>query len=249
VTLTQHYTHLSSLLERIPAPGTCRTDLPPEVTDLARRLGAVGPFCRLVRLTQTGEMKRSPEAKAQPFRARQIIHLAEPGFLWLAHLRMAHLLPFSVMDHLVGDQAGLEGRVLGLVPAVRAPAGGPMLRAQALRYLSELLWAPDAILANRALRWTVIDPSTLQVSVGDGERRADLRITLSADGLIDRVDASARPRLMEGKLVPCPWFAKATRWTVIDGRTLPAEAEAGWMADGKPFVYWRGRLDSWACLS
>ena len=50
-----------------------------------------------------------------------------------------------------------------------------------MRYLAELIWNPDAILFNRDLEWQVLNQECLQVAVGHGERRTDLRLRLDAN--------------------------------------------------------------------
>jgi hypothetical protein len=30
-----------------------------------------------------------------------------------------------------------------------------------------------------------------------------------------------------------------------EGRKIPMQAEAYWIIDGKPFVYWRGQMTDW----
>jgi len=132
-------------------PASTRTDLPAEAIDLARRLEAFG--CRggrLVRLTQSGEMRLRPGAKPLAFTARQTIALAEVRFFWRALFRVSGL-PMQVVDYLIDGQGGLQVQLLDLLPVVRHKGGSAMFRGEAMRYLAELMWAPDAMLVNPQL--------------------------------------------------------------------------------------------------
>ena len=71
-----------------------------------------------------------------------------------------------------------------------------------MRYLAELIWNPDAILFNRDLVWQVLIQECLQVAVGHGERRADLRLRLDADGDPIAMTADAPPRQVGRALRP-----------------------------------------------
>jgi hypothetical protein len=103
----------------MPKASSARTDLPPEVLALARRVGvSAGASARLVRLTQSGEMWLRPGAKPLSFKAHQICAFAEVGFLWHARFRMCGL-SMQVIDYLVGGEGGFDGRLLSAFPVVR----------------------------------------------------------------------------------------------------------------------------------
>ena len=71
---------LQRALDKAPKALAVRTDLPPEVVALARRLGVSDSGGgRLVRLTQSGEMWLKPGSKPLAFKAEQTIAVAEVG--------------------------------------------------------------------------------------------------------------------------------------------------------------------------
>ena len=73
-----------------------------------------------------------------------------------------------------------------------------------MRYLAELPWARDALIANRMLVCQVLGDSALAVSLGRGGARGEVKLTLGADGLIALVSA-LRPREEGGRMVERPW--------------------------------------------
>jgi len=224
-----------------------RTDLPAEVLALARRLGVSGDDRpRLVRLTQSGEMWLKPGGRPLAFTAAQTLAVAQTDFLWRARLSMAAGAVLQVIDYLVGDEAGLEARLMGAVPLVRATGDDAAFRGEAMRYLAELMWNPDALLFNRSLDWRVIDPRTLAVATGDGARRGEVRLILDEAGDLVAMEADDRPRQDGARLVPTPWFGRGGAFRTLGGRLIPTEAEVGWILDGEEFVYWRGRIESWS---
>ncbi len=223
-----------------------RTDLPPEVLALGHRLVvSAGRGCRLVRLTQSGEMWLKPGSKPLAFTAQQTIAVAEVGFLWRARFRMAGM-PMQIIDYMVGDEGGLQGRLLDLLPVLNVTGGDAMFRGEAMRYLIELIWAPDALLFNRRLDWRVVDARTLAVATGEGARRCEVRLILDEAGDPVRFEAHDRPRLDGGVVTLTPWFGRGGDYRTIDGRRIPKEGEVGWILDGVEFIYWRGRIKSWS---
>jgi len=238
---------LVQILEQGAPGAAARADLPPEVIALARRLGAVADRGeRIVRLTQHGQMWLKPGGPALPFTARQTIMVGDVGFAWSAATAMAPGVTMQVIDYLVGGRGGLEGRLFGIVPLVRFTDSAVAFRGEAMRYLAELMWNPDAILVNRQLDWRVIDARTLAVATGAGERRSEVRLLLDRDGDIARIEADDRPRAEGRDLVARPWFGRGSDFRVIDGRRIPFKAEAGWIIDGAEFVYWRGEIATWS---
>jgi hypothetical protein len=238
---------LQRSLEQARMPSMARADLPPQVFELARRFGV--PGCakgRSVHLTQMGEMWFKPGGKSVSFRAKQTIAVAEVGFLWHARLRMIPGVSMTVIDYVVGDQSGLEGRLATTIPFVHMTNTDLLFRGEAMRYLAELMWNPDGILFNSQLCWRVLDARTLAVSTGAGPRRCEVRLVLNEAGDLIGVEADDRPRV-EGQVVSvCPWFGRGGDYRVVGGRRIPTRVEAGWRANGVEFIYWRGRIGSWS---
>lgn len=236
-------------LEKAPKALAARVDLPSEVFTLARRLGVCDDGGgRLVRLTQSGEMWLRPGSKPLAFKAEQVIAVAEVGFLWRAWLMMTAGVSMQVIDYMVGDKAGLEGRLLGALPIIRMTDSDTILRGEAMRYLAELMWNPDALLLNRQLNWRVINARTLAVATGDGTRRCEVRLILDDAGELIGIEADDRPR-QDGRVVAnCPWFGRGGDYRTIGGRRIPTRAEVGWLLNGVEFIYWRGRVDSWSLI-
>ena len=95
----------------------------------------------------------------------------------------------------VDNDGMLEARLCGSLPLAR-PAGLEMSKGELMRYLTELIWAPHAMLHNPALAWRQIDATTVEVrppaygrtSHGADELERTLR-RLSRDGRLPHTDA------------------------------------------------------------
>lgn len=122
-----------------------RSDLPKQVAALATRLGATGISPALfVDLRQIGAMWFKRGGAPQRFTARQRIGTTSAGFVWRA--KVGPLGAMWVVDALVAGSGFLEARVLGILRVARIEGTAAATQGEALRYLAELPFNPDAIL-------------------------------------------------------------------------------------------------------
>lgn len=227
------------------APAEPRADLPPEVAALAARCGAKPERkVRFAHFAQTGQMWLAPGARPMDFEARQTVSSTAGGFLWRAGAG-----PFGVVkvaDYMVGKRAGLEVRAFGALTLAEEVGSPDSMRAEAIRYLAELAWNPDAILFNHAIDWTVIGERRLKAALGAGRARAEVVLELDGIGLIVGASAADRPRMEHGRFAPAPWRARCWDHAWMDGRMIPLAGEASWDLAGTEFAYWRGRVFRWS---
>ncbi|QNA83738.1 hypothetical protein G4G27_06850 [Sphingomonas sp. So64.6b] len=220
-------------------------DLPVAVRDLAIRLGAE-PQGRgaIVRLTQTGRMKRALGSDSwMSFSARQTIASGTCGFAWRA--RFGPIGMISVCDALDDGVARLDVAALGFIPIARTPRTSALVRGELMRYLAELAWSPDAILSNPSLRWRIDGPDRLVVGAGIGASAVEVVLTLDIEGRIVEAFAPDRPRSPTEPILPTPWRGYFTDYRFHRGRWLPFAGEVGWEIAGREEIYWQGRILDW----
>jgi hypothetical protein len=239
--------HLDAIDAELRKPATMatdRSDLPAEVLALAARLGArVGGQPDFAVFEQSGQMWQQPGEDPMNFCARQTVRVDAPGFLW----RAVTDLPKSIIvaDYFIGGIGGLEVRLLGIFPFAHMVGGTSVNQGEVLRYLAELPLNPDAILANRALDWTVVDPKSIKVATGLGASRGVVTFVLDDDGLIVIASAPSRIYLSENGPIARPWHGRFWDYRRAEGRLIPMQAEVAWSLDAGEFVYWRGSNFNW----
>ncbi len=221
-----------------------RRRLPPAVYDLALRLGANTLTGRDVCLRQTGRMRQDAASGWMKFSARQTISIHACAFEWRA--RTGPLGMVSVRDALSGGDGVLDVRALGFIKIAHLRPSPALTRAELMRYLAELSWAPDAILFNTALRWRSHGPDRLIVSAGAGDAEAEVTLTLDSDGRIASVFAADRPRGVKDTFTPTPWQGRFTDYRQHHGFWLPFSGDVSWTIGASAFVYWEGRVEDWS---
>jgi len=239
--------HLDALDAELRKPVTAivaRYDLPPEVVALASRMGAnAKPASSFAEFDQSGQMWWTPGGKPIDFSAHQTVRVDTTEFLWRASTRLP--LNVVVADYFVGGTGGLEVMLFGALPLARMIGGAGANRGETLRYLAELPWNPDAILANTALDWTVVNHKTIKVATGNGPERGEVTLTLDENGLIAHASALSRLYVEKGRTTARPWHGRFWDYQRLDDRLIPMQAEVAWTLDAGEFVYWRRRILIW----
>src|SRR3954469_10271638 len=197
-----------------------RDRLPPEIYDFAIRAGSdAGRSVASISLRQTGRMRQDRDTRWMSFRATETISAKTCAFEWKAHVGPGGLV--VVRDLLRGGEGRLDVRALGLIPLVRSVGSPALTRGELMRYMAELLWAPDAILFNTQLRWSKESAGRFIVGAGSGEVAAEVSLTLNDQGQITEAFAPDRPRVVKSGIIPTPWRGRFFEYRRSGGNLLP----------------------------
>jgi len=208
--------------------------------DRALAPGSRVPSC--VRITQAGEMWLKPGGRALRFEAVEEFAVDEVAFSWRARFPIVPLVWLRVLDRYAAGEGQLEARLFGL-PLMRA-RGQATAEGEAMRYLAELPWVPQAMAVNRQLEWRELDLRTVEVATRVGLARVAVRLEFNAEGDIVGASTDARPR-PEGKtIVPRPWGGVFAGYAVFGRIRVPRQAEVRWDLPEGSFTYWRGAVTS-----
>lgn len=238
-TIGESKAELVGIVPQEPEP---RTDLPSEIEAFARRATASAEPGAVV-LRQVGEMRLGPDKAWSPLTAEHTVSTIEPAFVWHARVEMVPFFDAVVVDSYVDGAGRLEARLLGSVRV--ALAKGPETdRAELMRYLAELPWAPEAILYNRALAWQRLSATEFEVSAESSGGLAAVRLQLNDEGDITQVDADDRPMGTGKESVPMPWRGTFWNYGEVGGFRMPRTGEVRWLLPEGDFVYWRGEITS-----
>jgi hypothetical protein len=214
--------------------------LPPLVGAYVDRHLATEVKAGRVCLTQTGEMQLKP-GRWLGFAAVQEISVDRVEFSWKARFTVAPLVSLHVRDWYRDQDAALEGRLWGRFPVLRA-RGPEVVRSEAMRYLAELPWAPQAMVGNRELEWREIDDASVDVATRVADSRVGVRLHLDEAGDIVKATAEARPRRVGKHAIGTPFIGSFGAYEEVGGVRVPTTAEAVWQLPDGPYTYFRARL-------
>jgi len=217
--------------------------LPAPVRDFARRNGGevrAGHLALI--LTQEADLRLKRGGLFKRFRARQIVAVGQPEFVWRARQRFGPFTLVTVLDAMVGGEGRLEARLFGALPLARV-TGVETTLAEAYRYLAELPWAPDAILGNPELEWRLTGEGEAEVKLNT--RVGTVRVIFRFDAAGDIVEMEARDRPAsdpDGRPVRYDWHGRFGDYRRIGSRRVPGYGEVGYVYPGGYEVYFRGRV-------
>ena len=184
----------------------------------------------------------------KPFTSEQRVITKRPGFDWDARVMIFPGVPVHVHDAYIAGTGLLHGAVLGLVTVVDMADTPEMARGELMRFFAEAAWYPTALLPSQGVHWQAIDAQQARATLTDGALSLTLTFTFGDDGLISRVRAEARGRIVGGQTVPTPWEGRWSGYRTQDGMKVPGGGEVAWLLPGgegsgardKP--YWRGTV-------
>jgi len=237
---------LANRLAAAEPPQDVSASLPPLVREFALRGDAVpGDLARQIAFTQEAEMELQRGRPWRLLRAGQTMAVGAPGFVWLAVQPMGPVPKFRVVDAFTRGAGRLKVALFGLIPVVDAQ-GAEIDRSEAMRYLAELPWAPDAILGNPHLRWSMLGDDWAEVAMGPEDDPVVVRFRFDPQGDIVEMTAKGRPaRDAAGKLMRLDWQGYFRDYRMIGPRRIPAEGEVGYVENGAFKPYFQARILSY----
>ncbi len=212
--------------------------LPKPVRSYARRaIPEYQDTPEIMHIRQHGEIRMKPDSRWQTLTADQYFSVHEPGFFWLAKVKVAPLINIVVTDSYVNGDGYLTARLLGSIPLVSA-VGAKLDQGELMRYIAELVWNPVAIFNNPHLQFTMIDDHTVTVNIDN----ASVDLFFDKHGDIVRIHAPDRPRTVGKDSVPTVWEGEFFDYTRIGAYRIPKRGEVAWLLEEGTFTYWRGEI-------
>jgi hypothetical protein len=105
-------------------------------------------------------------------------------------------LALTVVDEFRDGDGRLRLSLLGI--PLWTQTGHELAVGEAMRYLAELVWVPQAIAANRELKWRQVDDTAVEVTAAVGATSAAVRREFNSSGaaLADQRSHAIRPLLL-----------------------------------------------------
>lgn len=178
------------------------------------------------------------------FEADQKVSIHAPGFIWNARICIFPGFNIYVHDAYVAGEGLLQVKLLGLFSVVNIGGTPEAAQGELMRYLSEAIWYPTALLPSQGVFWQAIDDTSARGTLTDGNTSVSLDFHFNADGLVDAIHSDSRARVVGGKMADAPWDIRVWNYQSYQHMRVPTEGEVAWALPGGAYPYWRGRIDS-----
>lgn len=228
------------LISQAQATAPDHAPIPPVVQQFATRNGARAGGPPALIMVQSAEMRLRMDQAFFPLEATQVSGTRRPGFVWQATGAIGAVVPVKIVDAYVDGEGELEVRLAGSIPITSA-RGPEMAKGEAMRFLAELPWNPEAILNADGLSWRQIDDDSVEVSMTTVGGPARVVLHFDPDGDIASIEAMDRPRSGD---TPARWIGRFWEYAQVGAYRFPRRGEVAWDLPEEEFVYWRGNIMS-----
>ena len=201
------------------------------------------PMIATAEVTQKGVFNMSATAEQwKPFTATQVVTTHRPGFVWNASIMLFPGVPARVVDAYVAGTGTLRPSILGLFPLADLHGTGEIARGELMRWFSEAIWYPTALLPGATVVWTAVDDHSAHATVTDEPLAVTLLFRFGADALIASVHADARAQMDGTTVTMVPWECTMSDYRRQDDILVPFAATAGYVTPSGVRVYFKGTL-------
>ena len=216
--------------------------LPAVVVAFAERNGGRVGAAPVVIAEQQAEMRLAPDQAFFPLVATQRFGTRRPDFVWHSRATMLVVVPVEMVDGYVAGNGLLDARIASSISVAHGD-GEVADRGEALRFLAELPFNPDAIVNAPMLMWSQLDASHVAVSMPVGDGEVTVILSFDAAGDVTGIEAQ-RPRMVGDSVVVSRWVGRLSDYAQIGAYRLPRRGEILWDLPEGEFVYWRGGMTS-----
>lgn len=210
-------------------------DLPSPIQRYLTYTGVIGtPWIHSVSLKQTGRFRQGFERPWMPMKTEQTYTTNPPGFVWNARFKMAGLPLLRARDQYEAGHGHMFGRLAGLF-TIFDVRGDELDQGAMLRYLSEMIWFPTALLGEN-VSWQSTDDHSAQATFTDHGKSVSGVLHIDDEGKITNF-TTERYREVGGKFSLDPWSTPIKRYGEMAGLKLPVFGQAMWNLPEGDLVY------------
>ena len=190
------------------------------------------PYINSVKLTHDGWFKTGQRKAWTAIKGEEHFTAMTPGFIWKGTTKL-----FTAIDQYIGGKGCLQVFLISFIRIVKAK-GEKYDQGELMRWLSEGVWFPTALLPGKYLKWSAINENTARLVFGDEGLSVSFLVTFNDQDEIAQMETE---RFM-GAGKSATWITKMTAYKERNGIKIPTRAEAMWRLEDADFSYARFHL-------
>jgi hypothetical protein len=214
--------------------------LPEPVQRYMNYTGVIGkPWIDTVCLEQSGRFRLGADRPWMPMKARQTYTTNPPGYEWKARFKPFGLPVLSARDVYKQGQGHMFGRMAGLF-TIFDERGEKLDQGAMLRYLSEMIWFPTALLGDN-ISWRELNAHSTRVTLSDHGKQVSGEMYFDEEGRLVSFTA-LRYRMVDDDFSLDPWSTPVIDYGTRAGLNLPVRGQAVWNLPSGDLSYWDGEI-------
>jgi hypothetical protein len=208
-------------------------DLPYPVQNWLTNSNVIGKErIKTVRLKQEGKMRTKQNGPWMPSKAEQYFTVEEPGFVWIADVKMAPLVDLSGIDTFNAGKGKMKIKLLSLFPVVDSE-GPEMDSSTMMRYLAEMMWFPTAALSPY-IKWEKIDRNSAKATMEHEGLSVSGVFHFNEKGDILQF-VGKRYKEVNGKYILSDWGGINKEFKEFDDIRIPSKSAVTWFEEDGEF--------------
>jgi hypothetical protein len=215
-------------------------DLPEPVQHYMKYSGVVGkPWIDRVHLKQSGRFRVRPGMPWLGMKAVQTYTTNPPSYAWKARFSFLGVPLLSARDAYEKGKGHMFGRLAGLF-TIFDERGDKLDQGAMLRYLSEMIWFPIALLGDN-ISWQALNAHSTRVTLTDNGKQVSGEMYFDEEGRPVNF-TGLRYRMVDDDYSLDPWSTPIYAYGERAGLNLPVRGQAVWNLPSGDFPYWDGEI-------
>lgn len=194
---------------------------------------------RTVRLKQIGAMRTKDGQPWMPAEAEQYFTIDEPGFIWMAKIKVNSILHIAGRDKYQDGKGNMLIKFLSVINVANA-RGMEMDQGALLRYLAETVWFPTAALSPY-IKWEEIDSKSAKATISYKGVTASGVFLFNDQGEVVNF-VTERYMEVKGRFVLETWSTPMKDYKEFSGIKIPAKGEVIWRLKTGDFSWYQVQL-------
>lgn len=218
--------------------------LPPSIKKWLERSGAIGKkLPPVIRLSQSGLLRTSPDGPWMPVTARQWLSAEKPGFVWIANIDAGYGIHISGCDRYLGGRGNMLIKVMSLL-TVADSKGKQIDQGTLLRFLGESVWAPNALLSPH-IKLEQAGPDAVSATMNYEGVEASGTYRFTPEGDFKSFEAKRFYDRKEGATLE-DWLvtAEPDGYREFDGIRVAAKMSVTWKLKQGDFTWYKLNIDN-----
>ncbi|WP_292388916.1 DUF6544 family protein [Methanosarcina sp. UBA5] len=201
--------------------------LPNPVKRYLKYTGVVGkPIVQTIRLKQVGKIRKDATQPWMNFEAKQYYSIDQPGFIWIAYMKILGLPLMRVRDYYMEGRGNILVKALSLF-TVADSGGEKMDQGAMMRYLNEMMWFPSAYLGKN-ISFESIDTSSARVTLRNMGKSVTATMYFDDEGRLTNFMAPRYRDIGNGRFELENWSTPIREYGEFEGLRLPIKGAAVW---------------------
>jgi hypothetical protein len=200
-------------------------------------------YIKSVHIKQAGRFRmREDSERWYALTATQHFTTNPPGFVWDAKIIMVPLITVRVIDMYKQGVGTLKAKLFNLMTLADDSDCKELNAGELMRYLSEAVWFPTALLPSRSISWHGINNNRAKAVISDKGQEVSAIFYFNDNDEITRAKTKRFRRTVDDTYELSHWTASYSEYQIRNGIMIPLEGRAEWNLPQGNIEYFKGNI-------